>query len=70
MIECTFLFDDDYELSLTKKHIHWKSLKPYIIQNIQCFFVLVHFSLRYKESEIKTFFENEKLENVKPWLQQ
>jgi ribonuclease Z len=70
MIECSFLFDDDYEQSLSKKHIHWKSLKPYIVDNPHVFFVLMHFSLRYKESEIAAFFKKEALINVKPWLQQ
>lgn len=70
MIECTFIFDDDYEISLTKKHIHWKSLKPYVVNNPQITFVLMHFSLRYQESEIASFFKKEGLGNVKPWLQQ
>jgi ribonuclease Z len=69
MIECTFLYDDDYELSLTKKHIHWKSLRPYVIENTQILFVLVHFSLRYTEQNIASFFKKENLSNIKPWLQ-
>jgi len=69
MIECTFLYDDDYEQSLKKKHIHWKSLKPYILENLHIIFVLIHFSLRYTEQEISIFFKKEALCNVKPWLQ-
>jgi len=69
MIECTFLYEDDYEHSLSKKHIHWKSLKPYIIQNQHITFVLIHFSLKYSEQEISAFFKKEALTNVKPWLQ-
>lgn len=69
MIECSFLYDDDYEQSLAKKHIHWKSLKPYVVNNPQITFVLIHFSLRYTEPEIASFFKNEGLVNVKPWLQ-
>ncbi len=69
MIECTFLYDDDYELSLTKKHIHWKSLRPYVINNPHIIFVLIHFSLRYTELDILSFFKKEDLINVKPWLQ-
>jgi len=68
MIECTFLYEDDYEHSLTKKHIHWKSLKPYIKKNPNITFVLVHFSLRYSEHDIAEFFNKEKLPNIKPWL--
>jgi ribonuclease Z len=69
MIECSFIMEDDYEQSLTKKHIHWKSLKPYVVDNPKIFFVLVHFSLRYTETEIADFFQKEQLPNVKPWLQ-
>lgn len=69
MIECTFLYEDDYDLSIKKKHIHWKSLKPYVVENPDKTFVLVHFSLRYTESEIYLFFKKEGLHNVKPWLQ-
>jgi ribonuclease Z len=69
MIECTFLYDDDYEQSLTKKHIHWKSLRPHVVNNPDTIFVLIHFSLRYTEQEIAAFFKKEGLANVKPWLQ-
>lgn len=69
MIECTFLYDNDYDQSLKKKHIHWSSLKPYTIANPEILFVLIHFSLRYTEQEIALFFKNEGLKNVKPWLQ-
>ncbi len=68
MIECTFLFDEDYEQSLTKKHIHWNSLKPYILEHDKTFFVLTHFSLKYKENEISQFFEKLHIPNVKPWI--
>lgn len=69
MIECTFLYEDDYEQSLKKKHIHWKSLKPYVLEHQDILFVLIHFSLRYTEKEISLFFKKENLNNVKPWLQ-
>jgi ribonuclease Z len=68
MIECTFLFDDDYEQSLTKKHIHWNSLKPYVIKNNHILFVLTHFSLKYKEKDILAFFNQQNIPNVKPWI--
>ncbi len=68
MIECSFLYDDDYAVSLEKKHIHWRSLKPFVIDNPKTMFVLIHFSLRYTELEIAAFFKKECLENVKPWL--
>ena len=68
MIECTFLTEDDLEVSKTRKHIHWNDLKPYVEKYLETTFVLVHFSLRYKNDEIKEFFEKENLPNVKPWI--
>lgn len=72
MIECTFLYEDDFEQSITKKHIHWISLKPYVENNPSILFVLMHFSLRYTEQQIADFFKKEiknGVKNIKPWLQ-
>lgn len=69
MVECTFIYEDEYELSLEKKHIHWKSLKPIVLDNPNILFVLVHFSLRYTEYDIDKFFKEENINNIKPWLQ-
>jgi len=72
MIECTFLYADDLEQSKKKKHIHWLDLRPFVINNPDILFVLVHFSLRYKIQEIIDFFNKEKItkniNNVKPWV--
>lgn len=67
MVECTFITDDDYELSFKRNHIHWKSLRPYVVNNPTITFVLVHFSLRYPDELIRNFFSNEKLPNIYPW---
>jgi ribonuclease Z len=72
IVECTFLLDGEIELAVEKKHIHWQQLKPYIINNPTVTFILTHFSLRYKDSEIKDFFDNitikENITNIIPWL--
>lgn len=64
IVECTFLYDD----TNGSKHISWGELKPFIIQNPNITFVLIHFSTRYKEDEIKEFFVREGFSNVKPWI--
>jgi ribonuclease Z len=66
-IECTFLYEDEYEMSKGKKHIHWKDLKPVTINNRNTKFVLFHFSQRYKDAEIREFFESQNLDNVVAW---
>lgn len=69
MIECTFLFDDDYDQADKTFHIHWKDLKVYVNENPQINFILIHFSQRYKKSEIIDFFEKESdIKNIYPWL--
>jgi len=69
IIECTFLYDDEIENAIDTKHICWLQLKPYIINNPQIHFILIHFSLRYKDEEIKQFFDSEliNINNVKVW---
>lgn len=76
VIECTFLLEDDYykisELDSKGnnkyKHIHYKDLKAFILNNQDITFILIHFSMRYKEEEIKNFFEKEGIKNIIPWL--
>lgn len=72
IIECTFLYDDELPMASQKKHIHWLELKPYIIKNPSTLFILTHFSLRYKDSDINKFFndikEKESINNIHPWL--
>jgi ribonuclease BN (tRNA processing enzyme) len=67
MIECTFIADDELERADKTKHIHWKSLEPFVVANPQITFVLYHFSSRYKKAEIDTFFAGVGLRNVIAW---
>lgn len=66
-IECTFLYEDEYEMSKGKKHIHWKDLKTIVLEHSDKTFVLFHFSQRYKDAEIRDFFEKEAVNNVVCW---
>lgn len=76
IIECTYLYDDDYEKlnQLDSKnqskymHIHWLDLKKYIIDYPQINFILIHFSTRYKDDEIKEFFKKQNFCNVTPFI--
>lgn len=68
IIECTFLLDDELDLAKKKKHIHWKELKPYILEHPDIHFILIHFSMRYTDLEIQKYFEKEKIPNVYPWI--
>jgi ribonuclease Z len=66
--ECTFLYDDHLEHAKTTKHTHYSLLKPYIEIHPECKFILYHFSLRYKQKQLKQFFNENVLENVYPWI--
>lgn len=63
--ECTFL---DGEQSNVKGHTHWLGLKPIIEQNPQITFILIHFSMKHRENEIETFFANQPLKNIIPFI--
>lgn len=72
-IECTFLYPEEKENAVATKHIHWEDLKPYVLAYQDILFVLIHFSLRYKDAEILEFFANEQashsglIPNIKVW---
>jgi ribonuclease Z len=70
MIECTFLLEEECEQAHITKHMHWKYLYPFIVQHPENFFILYHFSQRYKPEEIKTFFEpfRHELQNFHVWI--
>lgn len=70
--ECTFLQEDDEAYADERLHTYWGQLKPYIEQHPHCQFVLTHFSLRYSDQEIVSFFKEEltqhELQNVLLWM--
>ncbi|CAF0749449.1 unnamed protein product [Adineta ricciae] len=63
--ECTFL---DGEQTPEKGHTHWSGLQPVIEQHPHITFILIHFSLKYKRSEIEEFFTKQSLKNVIPFI--
>ena len=68
--ECSFIEDDHIEQAEATKHMHWKFLKQVIQEHPGNVFVLMHFSRRYKPSEIKAFFMKQKADFLaaqKPW---
>ena len=57
IVECTF-FQDEQERALDNGHVHWDALAPHILAHPGVTFVLIHFSMRYKEQEVYDFFHN------------
>lgn len=56
IVECTFICEDTYSLAQKSKHTHYRDLYPIIISNPNIDFILIHFSMRYKN--IMEAFEN------------
>jgi ribonuclease Z len=71
-IECTFIYPDEIDNAKKTKHIHWNQLISFVKEYENITFILFHFSLRYKDEEIKAFFDNEfiinSISNVQLWL--
>jgi ribonuclease Z len=67
IVECTFILDDDIHHAIAKKHIHWLHLEPYIKAHPDNDFILIHFSPRYKQTDIKEFFDKVNFPNIILW---
>jgi ribonuclease Z len=67
IVECTFLEDEEIDEARKRKHMHWQNLRPVIESHPDVFFILIHFSLRYKDREIEEFFEGKLLDNMIVW---
>jgi ribonuclease Z len=64
IIECTYIYDEELDLAKINKHIHWLDIKNIIIENKDIQFILIHFSMKYKNQDIKDFFNKENLTNI------
>lgn len=66
IIECTFLMDTAEEIrdAKKKKHVHWTNLKKYVRDHPRINFIAIHFSERYKCSDIIDFFNRVKTEGI------
>ena len=68
IIECTFILEDEKEQAIKTHHIHWDNLEPIVDKYNKNTFILIHFSQRYNNSEVKKFFETKNRSNVIPWV--
>ena len=68
IIECTFILEDEKEQAIKTNHIHWDHIEPIVDKYNKNTFILIHFSQRYNNSEVKKFFETKNRSNVIPWV--
>ena len=62
-VECT-LFGEGLEGKAQKTtHVHWSLLKPFVLSHPHCHFMLIHFSLRWSEPQLREFFAAESRES-------
>jgi ribonuclease Z len=66
IVECTFL--NHTNNSHQVKHIVWEQLEPYVKSHPEVTFILIHFSKRYKNTEIKEFFNHLPFNNIIVWI--
>lgn len=69
--ECTFLgtLEDDEQRADKTKHTFWPHLKSIVLSHPNTTFVLIHFSHRYSEKDIRNFFVRENVPNVVPFVE-
>eukprot|EP01125_Pyxidicula_operculata_P014704 TRINITY_DN492_c0_g1_i3.p1 TRINITY_DN492_c0_g1~~TRINITY_DN492_c0_g1_i3.p1 ORF type:complete len:312 (-),score=34.16 TRINITY_DN492_c0_g1_i3:78-1013(-) len=74
IVECTLypmIKNKNKENAYQIGHIHWDAIKPYILENPQNFFVLIHNSQSLKATELTEFEEREMnesgMKNFKIW---
>ncbi|MEV4166336.1 MBL fold metallo-hydrolase [Nonomuraea dietziae] len=57
--ECTFLEDTELERANRVGHTVWSQLRPWVEAHPRTLFVLIHFSLRYSDRQVLTFFRQQ-----------
>lgn len=68
LVECSFLDGKEYgERAAKTKHLVWDRLEPWVRCAPETTFVLTHFSHRYQEADIHTFFDNIDCPNTIIW---
>jgi ribonuclease Z len=71
LTECTYFEEEHLDKADARKHSHWDHLRPHVEAHPDTTFVFTHFSLRYTDAEVITFFEAERekygFENVRLW---
>lgn len=65
IIECTFL---GHGVEVKDDHISWPELEPYVQKHPNTTFILMHFSGRYSEDEIKDYFSVIPYTNIIVWI--
>lgn len=56
--ECSFLYEEHRAQAVKTKHTIWADLEPVIRKWPKTTFILMHFSLRYSDKDIRRFFAN------------
>lgn len=68
--ECSFLWEEHRAQAERTKHTLWSELEPVIRKFPKTTFVLIHFSLRYEEHDVRNFFTKmlDPPKNIVVWI--
>eukprot|EP01102_Stenamoeba_stenopodia_P020396 TRINITY_DN7908_c2_g1_i1.p1 TRINITY_DN7908_c2_g1~~TRINITY_DN7908_c2_g1_i1.p1 ORF type:complete len:455 (-),score=116.27 TRINITY_DN7908_c2_g1_i1:238-1509(-) len=66
MIECTYLEDEKRSEARKRGHIVWSDILPYTEAHPEITWVLFHFSQRYKDDHIRSFFQTASSQKSRP----
>lgn len=66
MIECTYVENDKCDEATRRGHSAWPQLRPHIEAHPDTTWVLFHFSLRYSDDELRTFFRTASSDGSRP----
>ena len=66
IVECSFLDSNDRQRAEKTQHMHWDHLQPLVHSHPHTLFILTHFSLKYSNAKIRTFFRD--IHNVHPMI--
>jgi ribonuclease Z len=64
IIECTYIYEEDISLAKKNNHIHWNEIKDIIKEKESIQFILIHFSMKYKNEDIQNFFTGQNIKNI------
>ena len=56
--ECSFLYPMHEAQGQKTMHTTWADLEPVVRRHLETTFVLIHFSLRYSDGDVRAFFRD------------
>eukprot|EP00295_Goniomonas_pacifica_P025442 CAMPEP_0175934582 /NCGR_PEP_ID=MMETSP0108-20121206/20572_1 /TAXON_ID=195067 ORGANISM="Goniomonas pacifica, Strain CCMP1869" /NCGR_SAMPLE_ID=MMETSP0108 /ASSEMBLY_ACC=CAM_ASM_000204 /LENGTH=171 /DNA_ID=CAMNT_0017258441 /DNA_START=323 /DNA_END=838 /DNA_ORIENTATION=- len=62
-VECTSIDAGEEDSAEQRGHVHWRTLLPLVKAEKDTTFVLIHFSLKFSDTQLQDYFRQEAAEN-------